>query len=78
MPARDLILAVASGRSPAEVLQEALSPGLQRAHSRIPETAWECPKCKLRVPVYPGAYPGKCPECGANWVNELKTHLKRR
>lgn len=44
--------------------------GMKNAYRRM-ENVRECASCGLTVPRYPGRYPSKCPECGAELM-ELK------
>ena len=60
-----MIECVLAGGIPDEVVEQATG-GMLNALQRLPASR-QCsdPDCAFKVPKYPGAYPKKCPECGA-------------
>jgi hypothetical protein len=45
---------------------EGITRGMKNAYAKQ-ENKKTCPACGTAVPKYPGRYPNKCPECGAEY-----------
>jgi len=41
-----------------------ITPGMQHAMDKLPQSGRKCPNCGLEIPTYKGRYPARCPECG--------------
>jgi hypothetical protein len=59
---QSMVDSVVEGKSPSDVLDEALTNGMRNALSKM-KVKSVCKNCDLHIPTYPGKYPNKCPSC---------------